>query len=117
MSMFVPKKISFYKRFRLTFLLIRLLSDDDKWIRYHAVLALQEMGNPRVITALKAMVRDDKPGWWLEDIDGIVRNLKKHYRNEDEVLDEIDSYIHRHNQMLLNAAQEAIAYLKTQKKQ
>ncbi len=103
------RRIAFYKRLGLIAPLIKALKHKNKWIRYHAVLALADMGNQKALPALQRMMEDDRPGYWMEDVEGTVNDLAPHYPGRDDIYDAIETYNRDWERTLRASAENAIA--------
>ena len=92
MTIFGSRKINFYKSLRLTSLLSRSLSDKNNWVRYHAVLALKEIGNRRALISLRKLLSENNTGYWIEDTFQTMQELSPHYPGGDEIIDAINNF-------------------------
>ena len=113
MAMFGSRKVTFYKRLRLIRLLVRSLSDENLWVRYHAVQALDEIGSPRALQGLRKMLDEDKPGWWIEDGAQTMQELAPHYPGSDAIIDAMNNFNQGQNRALREKAEAAIAKIES----
>jgi hypothetical protein len=113
MTIFSSPKVSFYKKFRLVRPLINALADENKWVRYHAAQALEEIGDPRALDGLRALLEESKPGWWIEDVGQTMHELAPHYPGGDEIIDAVNAYSRQWDYKLRLAAEAAIAQIES----
>ena len=111
MTIFGSRKVTFYKKLRLINPLIRVLSSENKWERYQAVKALGEIGNRKVLPALRAMLDENKPGCWVEDVEQTLNDLAPHYPGREDILDAIESYNLRWDRTLRTSVETMIAQI------
>ena len=111
MTIFGSRKITFYKKLHLIYPLIKALSSENKWERYHAVKALGEIGNRKVLPGLRAMLEENKPGWWVEDVEKTLNDLAPHYPGREDILDAIESYNLRWDRTLRTSAEMVITQI------
>lgn len=113
MTIFGSRKIKFYKCFRLTSLLSKSLSDKNNWVRYHAVLALKEIGNRKALKCLRKLLADDSTGYWIEDTFQTMQELAPHYPGGDEIVDAINNFNRDWDGTLRKEAEAAIAEIES----